>query len=140
MSSKTPTKTTELIAREKSPGMEKKITGGIKVEADKKQNTSQIHPIPTKILPVNTPTKTKLVQKDLEDTPSSKISKTNSIQIGKPNIYIQKESKLNTITNSPIQTPSLQRSSLTEKADSKTTGTAPGSDLEKITKSQLSIK
>lgn len=36
MSSKTPTKTTELIAREKSPGMEKKITGGIKVEADKK--------------------------------------------------------------------------------------------------------
>ena len=36
MNSKTPTKTTDSLARDKSPPFEKKITNGSKIEADKK--------------------------------------------------------------------------------------------------------
>jgi hypothetical protein len=36
MNSKTPTKTSDSLARQKSPPIEKKITNGSKIEADKK--------------------------------------------------------------------------------------------------------
>lgn len=87
---------------------------------------------------MNTPTKTNAFTNDQEGTPSSKASKVSSIQLGKPTIYIQKDAKLGTIVSSPRQTTPLERSNVTDKAESKTGVTAP--DLENMTKSQPSIQ